>query len=173
MRPSVCPVSLRGHNVNVMVVKSVKKGLIVPEKNDFSLYLMLLQIRLQHTRHCTVEDADLFPVQRRGGDGYILIGVMLNEVICLIAHSRVRIPYDLLTILPPGKTREEIYIAVQKHLVQVSEFAVNIVILPSGILRELLIVLISIARFDSSLPCAFLENLVFIIAYADSNTLVA
>lgn len=81
MSPPVCAISLRSHNVNVIIVKSIEEGLVVPEQNDFCLNLVLIQICAQHTRHGAVEDADLFPIQRRGDDSYILVSVMLDEII--------------------------------------------------------------------------------------------
>ena len=168
MRPPVCSVSFRSHHINIMIIKSSKKRLIIPEKNGFGVYSMLFHVCLQHRRHGAVKNADLLSVQCRRLDGYVFIDVMLDEIVCLIAHRGVRISYDFLTVLSPGETRKKIYIAVQQLLVQVPEFTVHIIIMPSGILREFLIILVSVPGFHGSLLSAFLENLVFIIAYTDS-----
>ena len=92
---------------------------------------------------------------------------MLHKAVRLIAHRHLRIADDIRAILPPGQARHQIDVSIQQHLVEIAEAAVDVLVLPSGILGHLSVILIGIPCFDSVLSRTFLKNFVFIVADAD------
>ena len=97
---------------------------------------------------------------------------MFYEVIGLITHSRIRITYKRFAFLFPCKTGKYIYIAVQQFLIQVTEIAVYILVIPPGILGQLLIVFIGIASLDGTLFGAFLEHFILVIAHPNCYAII-
>ena len=95
---------------------------------------VVIQILIQHAHHRTVQNADRAPVQagRILRDAIVL--VVFDKVIGLVAHDCVRIPDQFLSFLPPGKAGKQINLAIQKHLIEFIEAAVNIGVSPAGIL---------------------------------------
>ena len=89
---------------------------------------------------------------------------MLYQVVGLIAHRQIRVTYKLFAFFFIRKTGKYVYIAIQQLLIQFAEVAVYILIMPAGILGQLLIVLIGIAGLDSTLFGPLLKHFILIIA---------
>ena len=77
---------------------------------------------------------------------------MLYKIVGFTAHYSLRIAYHRGPVFLPGKTCQEIDLTVSKHPVQVAEIAIDIFILPAGILRKLTVVFVGVAALNLTLP---------------------
>ena len=167
MLSSVSAVAFRGQHVHVMGVKSAEQMRIIRKSNNFRCHLMFIQILVQHADHGAVQHADPAPVHGCGIGCYIRVSVMLHEIIRFSAHDSLWVSDQGCPVFTPRQAGKEIDLPVQEHLIQFAESPVNIFIIPAGIFGELPVVFIGVARLDRAFLSAFLEDLVFIVAYAD------
>ena len=169
---SVGAVSFRGEQIQLPRFKILKQRGIVIIHTDFGRDVMLLQVPVQRIHHRAVQHADLSVLKGSRIDGYIIVGDVPDQVVGLIAHRQFRVADQVRPLFPVGKSRQQIDLAVQEHLIKIAEFSVYILIFPAGVLGDLPIVLIGIALLDRAFRSAFLEHLIFVIADPDRHGLV-
>ena len=128
---------------------------------------MFLQKLPQIIHHRAFKNADSLAVQCRRihRDGFV--GIVFDQTVDFIAHRRIRITDERFAFFLPCQTGQKIDLAVQKHLIQITEITIDILVSPTGVFREFLIILISVSGLDGARLCAFLEHFVLIVADAD------
>ena len=161
---AVSSVAFCRQDIQLPGIKISEKRLVILIGSYIGRHILFRQKTVQNVLHRAVQHADRFPGKacRIGRD--IRIRAMLDQAIGFIAHGVLRISDLFFSVFLPGKTCQKIDLTIQKHLIQVAEAAVNIFIFPSGVFRQLQIVLICVPFLGFSCLCTFLEHFVFIVA---------
>ena len=127
---------------------------------------MTVKIFSQRIYHCTVQHTYLFSVKCLRISSNVSICLMLHKVIRFTSHRKIRISYKFFPFFLICKARNNIYFTVKKHIINLSEAAINILIFPACVLRKFKIILIRISRFYDTIFCPFLKDFIFIVSYS-------
>ena len=167
MISSICAIALRGDNIHLTGIEGSYQLIMAGKTDDLRLYMVRGQVFLQHTDDGAVQHADPAAIQGLRLRCDVNIRIMPDKIIGFIAHGAFRIGNYMGSLLPPGKSRQQIESTVKKHLIQIRKIAVHVFILPARVFRELAVVLVGIAGLDRAFLRALLKDLVFVIPNAD------
>ena len=167
MIPDVGSVALRHKDVKHIGVEGLEELLVIGIGDDLCRDPVFVEKLLQNIDHRAVQHADLLPAQRGRIRRDVRFRVLLDQIVGFGAHDRVGIADQPDSLLPPREPGQQIYFAVQKHLIQVPVSAVHVFVFPSRVLGELAVILVGVPRLHRALFRAFLEDLVLVISHAD------
>ena len=92
---------------------------------------------------------------------------MLYKIIGFVAHRSIRIANNINPVLLLRKAGQEVDLSIEKHLVQITELTVYILILPACVFQKLLVILIGVAGLDLTFLRSLLKDFVLVISNAD------
>ena len=92
---------------------------------------------------------------------------MLHKGIGFVAHGAFGIVYKIKSVVSLCKSGEKVYLARKKHIVEIAETAVYILVIPSGVLRELAVILVGITCLYGTLGSPLLEYFVLVVSDFD------
>ena len=167
MISSICAIALRGDNIHLTGIEGSYQLIRAGKTDDLRLYMVRGQVFLQHTDDGAVQHTDPAAIQGLRLRCDVNIRIMPDKIIGFIAHGAFRIGNYLGSLLPPGKPRQQIDLAIQEQPIQIRKIAVHVFILPARVFRKFAVVFISVAGLDRAFLRTLLKDLVFVIPNAD------
>jgi hypothetical protein len=91
-----------------------------------------------------------------------------DKGIDFVPHRGRWIPNNTKPVISLCKTGNKIYVTGQQHIIEIAKAAIDILIGPTGIFRELTVVFIGVAVLDLTVLRALLEDFILVITYPDN-----